>query len=245
MVQGVHTVIVDEVHTLARDKRGATWPCPSSVWTTWSRPRGAGFSASGSRPPSDRWTWWRACCPASTRPAPPHVSSTAGTGATSTWPSSSPTASSKRWPAAASSRTCSTGSPPTWLEHRTTLVFVNTRKMAERVAHQLALRLGRPEGDPGRPRPARGPGRPGRCRPQVAAHHGSLSRARRRSSSSGCGPVTSGPWWPRHHSSWASTWVPWSWSARSARPGPSAPSCSGWAGPTTSSRAPRPGGSTR
>ena len=44
------------------------------------------------------------------------------------------------------------------LEHRTTLVFVNTRRMAERVAHQLGERLG--DG-------------------QVAAHHGSLSKDRR------------------------------------------------------------------
>ncbi len=44
------------------------------------------------------------------------------------------------------------------LEHRTTLVFVNTRRMAERVAHQLAERLGDD---------------------QVAAHHGSLSKERR------------------------------------------------------------------
>jgi ATP-dependent Lhr-like helicase len=43
-------------------------------------------------------------------------------------------------------------------QHRTTLVFVNTRRMAERVAHQLGERLG--EG-------------------QVAAHHGSLSKERR------------------------------------------------------------------
>jgi ATP-dependent Lhr-like helicase len=43
-------------------------------------------------------------------------------------------------------------------ENRTTLVFVNTRKLAERAAHALSERLG--EG-------------------QVAAHHGSLSRARR------------------------------------------------------------------
>jgi ATP-dependent helicase Lhr and Lhr-like helicase len=42
--------------------------------------------------------------------------------------------------------------------HRTTLVFVNTRKLSERVAHELGERLG-PE--------------------QVAAHHGSLSRERR------------------------------------------------------------------
>src|SRR5262249_29501244 len=43
-------------------------------------------------------------------------------------------------------------------EHRTTLVFVNTRRMAEKLAHQLGERLG--EG-------------------QVAAHHGSLSKDRR------------------------------------------------------------------
>jgi len=43
-------------------------------------------------------------------------------------------------------------------EHRTTLVFVNTRRMAERVAHQLAERLGEDS---------------------VQAHHGSLSMDRR------------------------------------------------------------------
>lgn len=42
--------------------------------------------------------------------------------------------------------------------HHTTLVFVNTRRMAERLAHQLAERLGEEE---------------------VAAHHGSLSKNRR------------------------------------------------------------------
>jgi len=42
--------------------------------------------------------------------------------------------------------------------HRTTLVFVNTRTLSERVAHQLGERLGRE---------------------RVAAHHGSLSRERR------------------------------------------------------------------
>ncbi len=49
-------------------------------------------------------------------------------------------------------------------EHRTTLVFVNTRRMSERLAHQLAERLGDDE-------------RPGH--EVVAAHHGSLSRDRR------------------------------------------------------------------
>ena len=43
-------------------------------------------------------------------------------------------------------------------DHRTTLVFVNTRKLSERVAHELGERLGQD---------------------RVAAHHGSLSRERR------------------------------------------------------------------
>jgi ATP-dependent Lhr-like helicase len=51
--------------------------------------------------------------------------------------------------------------------HKTTLVFVNTRKLSERVAHQLAERL---ETDPG----SQGDSF------VVAAHHGSLSAERRR-----------------------------------------------------------------
>ena len=52
-------------------------------------------------------------------------------------------------------------------QHKTTLVFVNTRKLAERVAHQLAERLDT------------GPGGDGDSF-VVAAHHGSLSAERRR-----------------------------------------------------------------
>ena len=43
-------------------------------------------------------------------------------------------------------------------EHRTTLIFVNTRRLSERVAHQLALRVGEEH---------------------VASHHGSLAKERR------------------------------------------------------------------
>ncbi|HXR53999.1 MAG TPA: DEAD/DEAH box helicase [Acidimicrobiales bacterium] len=52
-------------------------------------------------------------------------------------------------------------------QHRTTLVFVNTRKLAERVAHQLAERLDTAPGGDGDSF-------------VVAAHHGSLSAERRR-----------------------------------------------------------------
>jgi ATP-dependent Lhr-like helicase len=68
-------------------------------------------------------------------------------------------------------------------QHRTTLVFVNTRKLAERVAHQLAERLdgegdgeGGGAGDSESDDVAEGGGE-GLL---VAAHHGSLSSARRR-----------------------------------------------------------------
>src|SRR5439155_5931301 len=44
------------------------------------------------------------------------------------------------------------------LEHRTTLIFVNTRRMAERATRELSTRLGNGE---------------------IAAHHGSLAKERR------------------------------------------------------------------
>ncbi len=62
-------------------------------------------------------------------------------------------------------------------EHRTTLIFVNTRSLAERLAHQLGERLadcdddaidGTAQGSP-----------PAAADAVVAAHHGSLSKARR------------------------------------------------------------------
>ena len=121
--------------------------------------------------------------------------------------------------------------------HRTTLVFVNTRSMAERVAHELGERLGAAL-QLGRPRPPGGvrssPRITGRC-PRGA---GSGSRP-------GCGPATCAPWWPRPRWSWASTSGRSSWCARSARRAASPRSCSGWAGPTTRARGRRAGSCTR
>ena len=80
-------------------------------------------------------------------------------------------------------------------KHRTTLVFVNT-KAVERVAHQLGERLG-PD--------------------QVAAHHGSLSRERAGSAwSGGYEPAICARWWPPPRWSSASTSGRSSWCARSA-----------------------------
>ncbi len=64
-------------------------------------------------------------------------------------------------------------------QHRTTLVFVNTRRMAERVARCLSDRLGTPSGL----RQARARLEPGRETTRgdeaVTAHHGSLSKEKR------------------------------------------------------------------
>ena len=64
-------------------------------------------------------------------------------------------------------------------------------------------------------------------------------------SSHGCAAVTCGPWSRPRRWSWASTSGRWSWCARSARRAASAPSCSGSAGPTTAAAGYRPGGCTR
>ena len=112
----------------------------------------------------------------------------------------------------ASRRTCEA--------HRTTLIFVNTRRLAERVAHLLGERLG--EG-------------------QVAAHHGSLSKDRRLRLEARLRAGSSPRWSPPRRSSWASTSAPSSSSVRSARPGASPRCSSAWADRATRA-APSPKG---
>ena len=67
--------------------------------------------------------------------------------------------------------------------HRTTLVFVNTRKLAERVAARLTDALGDE---------------------QVTSHHGSLARERRLEAEERL-KESCAPWWRPRRSSWAST----------------------------------------
>ena len=97
--------------------------------------------------------------------------------------------------------------------HRSTLIFVNTRRLAERVAHHLSELLGEDA---------------------VASHHGSLSREIRQSAEqrlkSGRAARRSSP---RPRSKWASTSATSTWSARSARRGRSPRSCSASAAPGT------------
>ena len=107
---------------------------------------------------------------------------------------------------------------------RTTLVFVNTRRLAERLAHLLDERLGE-DG--------------------VAAHHGSLSKERRLASRRGCARASCRRWSRPRRSSSASTSGRSSWSARSARRAASRPSCSASGARATASAARRRGGCIR
>ena len=177
MLQGVHTVIIDEVHTLARDKRGA------HLALTLERLAHV-VSGHGGR-------LQRIGLSATQRPLEVVARLLSGVD-----PDAAPTTivdcGHRRDMDVAielpESELESVASGQQFsdvldriaghvLDHRTTLVFVNTRKMAERVAHQLSLRLGTPEGEGGAS-PAVGD--PVDAALQVAAHHGSLSTARRR-----------------------------------------------------------------
>ncbi len=194
MLGRVHTVIIDEVHTLARDKRGA------HLALTLERLDHVVTSAGG--------RLQRIGLSATQRPLEVVAGLLSGAD-----PSRGPTAivdcghqrdldvaielPASELEAVASGQQLADvldRIAEHVLDHRTTLVFVNTRKMAERVAHQLALRLGAPpDADPVADDDGPVPGGdhaglgsvgagsgPVDAALQVAAHHGSLSTARRR-----------------------------------------------------------------
>jgi ATP-dependent Lhr-like helicase len=196
MLAGVRTVIVDEVHTLARDKRGA------HLALSLERLAHVVESAGG--------RLQRIGLSATQRPLEVVARLLSGTGDDRP-PAAVVDCGHRRdldvaieLPSAeleaVSSRTQFTEVLDRIADHvrrhRTTLVFVNTRKMAERVAHQLAERLGDDAGDDaaGDAGDDAGGDAGGRRRGdghdgddpipagglQVAAHHGSLSAARRR-----------------------------------------------------------------
>ena len=163
MLATVRTVIVDEIHALARDKRGAHLALSlerlDRLVTTDERPVRIGLSATQ-------------------RPIATIARLLVGAGEDRTLPGGEPrciivdVGHQRRLDVAIELPDDELGAVSTLEQmasvleriaahieqHRTTLVFVNTRRMAERVAHQLAERLGDDS---------------------VQAHHGSLSMDRR------------------------------------------------------------------
>jgi ATP-dependent Lhr-like helicase len=170
-LQHVHTVIVDEVHTLARDKRGSHLSLSLERLTHLVSQQGIRLQRIG--------------LSATQRPLEVVANLLSGTDPERA-PATVVDCGHKRdldvsieLPQSELEAVTSGGQlsdvldniAAHVLEHRTTLVFVNTRKMAERVAHQLAIRLGAPDDDDEADVD---------IALQVAAHHGSLSSARRR-----------------------------------------------------------------
>ena len=166
MLRKVRTVIVDEVHTLARDKRGAHLALSLERLAHVVAEEGGRLQRIG--------------LSATQRPLEVVAGLLSGTGADRPMPAIVDCGHRRdldvaiELPSAELEAVSSHGQFSEILDriadhvrrHQTTLVFVNTRKLAERVAHQLAERL---EGD--------GDADDGLL---VAAHHGSLSTARRR-----------------------------------------------------------------
>ena len=172
MLRGVRTVIVDEVHTLARDKRG------SHLSLSLERLDALVTESGG--------TFQRIGLSATQRPLELVARLLSGV-----HPERPPTTIidcghardldvAIELPSTELEAVMSGGQMSDILDtiaehtrhHRTTLIFVNTRKMAERVAHLLTERLAEDE-------PGRGGGDVDASL-LVAAHHGSLSAARRR-----------------------------------------------------------------
>ena len=162
ILRDVETVIVDEIHAVADDKRGAhlalslerlqalvnrpEHPRPSGAWT--GHPTRIGLSAT-QKPIEDVAHFLTG----NGRPDPVivNIGHKRQLDLAVEVPASAlgPIATNEMWDEIYE-RICELVR-----QHRSTLVFVNTRRLAERVAHQLAARLGEEA---------------------VAAHHGSLSR---------------------------------------------------------------------
>ncbi|TAK75021.1 MAG: DEAD/DEAH box helicase, partial [Dehalococcoidia bacterium] len=155
-LRGVHTVIVDEIHALARDRRG------THLTLSLERLDHVVTSAGGARPQ-------RIGLSATQRPIEAMGAFLAGTGRPVEIVDRGHQRDIELHVDVPETELEAVAPKEQWgeiydrlaelvREHRTTLIFVNTRRMSERVAHNLAERLGEDA---------------------VASHHGSMSKERR------------------------------------------------------------------
>ena len=159
LLAGVETVIVDEIHALARDKRGAHLALSLERLEALARRRPQRIGLSATVNPIDEMARFLVGAERVDRAGRPRCAIVeAGRRRALDLAVEIP-----------KDELSSVASNELWAEtydrvaelvraHRATLVFVNTRRLAERAAHALGERLGED---------------------RVAAHHGSLSRARR------------------------------------------------------------------
>jgi ATP-dependent Lhr-like helicase len=153
ILAGVKTVIVDEIHAVADDKRGAHLALSLERLDALTGRRPARIGLSATQKPIELIAQFLA---GNGRPVPTivQVAQRRGLDLGVEVPASelAPVASNEMWDEIYARIA------DLVRQHRSTLVFVNTRRLAERVAHHLALLLGHDA---------------------VASHHGSLSRQRR------------------------------------------------------------------
>ena len=187
-------MVVDEVHTLARDKRGSHLALSLERLSRLAGEQGVRLQRIGlsaTQRPLEVVARLLRAPPAAGRRLP---SWTAGTSAIWTWTSKSRGVSSRRWPAASSWATSSIGSPPTYSSTAPPWSSSTPARWLNGWPTSSLSASGPTPTLPTRPAPSILPARTGGrwtrtaipevdridAALQVAAHHGSLSAARRR-----------------------------------------------------------------
>ena len=181
MLRGVHTVIVDEVHTLARDKRGSHLALSLERLDAVVAESGGHLQRIGLSATQRPLDVVARLLSGVHDDRPPTVIVDCGHARNLDVAIELPDSELEAVASGGQFGDILDRIAAHTKDHRTTLIFVNTRKMAERVAHQLAERLGADAA--GADREADGEGTSDvdvDASLLVAAHHGSLSAARRR-----------------------------------------------------------------
>jgi ATP-dependent Lhr-like helicase len=155
ILRDVETVIVDEIHAVADDKRGVHLSLSLERLEALTHHRPVRIGLSATQKPIEEVAHFLAGSPDPRNPRPDPVIVNVGhkrkldLGVEVPSTELGPVASNEMWGEIYERIVQLVNA------HRSTLVFVNTRRLAERIAHQLGERLGEDN---------------------VAAHHGSLSR---------------------------------------------------------------------